>query len=329
MNIIDPISNKEYDLFSDVGKNLLKMYVNQLMTGGGGSRKSTRGGNPIGRGGKGKTYQRNKNTKSKTKPGNKSSRINRKTQQQQQHIKQAQEKFIKKKLKHIEQKMEHPLYKASFKNIISGNIQPQEFIDIKDKLELPKKDDKYITMMLQQQIELSTYTAVGALKQTTIGLKGLMDNRKSWWERMLFAILFLSLFRTVAPTSLDINSLTTAEIINFGEYSYDYLNMVDKEREENDNKAAAAGAVDTHLSKSEGQKIIAEGYLKHIESLLKLAEGYTAPGWVIHKLKSIPGKIDNLGENKQLFIKGFMLLILSYFMYNMGIYHVATNRYII
>lgn len=320
MNIIDPISNKEYDLFTDVGKNLLKMYVNQLMTGG--SRKSTRGG-------KGNTQSSRYNTGHihKNRQGIKSSRTTNKTnQEQQQHKRRVQNKFIKNKIKQIETEMQHPLYKVLFENtnsfienIISENIDPEELIDIKDKLELTEDDEKYINMMIKQQIDLSTYTAVGALKQTIIGLNGLMDNRKSWWERILFAILFLSLFRSVAPAFIDTQSNlpTTAGFTEFGRYSFEYFQSLDKEREQNDNDKTAAAAADVHLSKPEGQKITAEGYLESV------------PRKVINKLKSIPDKIENLGENKQLYIKGFMLVILGIIMYNMGLYKVSTTRSLI
>lgn len=327
MNIIDPISNKEYDLFTDAGKKLLKMYVNQLMTGG--SRKSTkRGGNPKGRGGKGKTYQNtSRNSFSKTKGGLKSLRTTHKTeQQQQQHKRHVQNKFIENKIKQIDEIIKNPLYNTSFKNanslvknIISKNINPIELINIKDKLKLTEEDEKYINMMIGQQIDLSTYTAVGASKQTTMGLKGLMGSQKSWWERMLFAILLLSLFRSVAPAFIDIQSNLpiTAGFTEFGGYSFEYFESLDKEREENDAAAAAVAAADVHLSKSKGQKVTAEGYLKSV------------PKNVIDQIQSISGKIDNLGENKQLYIKGFMLVILGIIMYNMGFYHVATNRYLI
>ena len=331
MNIIDPISNKEYDLFSDVGKNLLKMYVKQLMTGGSG--KSKKGGNPRGRGGTGKTYQRNQNSKKtlETKAGKKSSITYTKTQQQQQKARErVQNKFFRKKIKEINKEINNaatdPLYNTSFQNadgifenIIDENITPEDLINIRHKLQLTKEDEKYINMMIKQQMDLSTRSAAGALKQTTMGLKGLMDNRKSWWERMLFAILFLSFFRSVAPTFIDIESNLpiTAGFTEFGGYSFDYFQMLNKEREKNDITAAVAAAADVHLSKSEGQKITAEGYLKSV------------PTQVIEKIQSISGKIDDLGENKSLYMKGFMLVILGIIMYNMGLYNVSTNRSLI
>ena len=129
-------------------------------------------------------------------------------------------------------------------------------------------------------------------------------------------ILFLSFFRSVAPTFIDIESNlpTTA---GFGGYSYNYFKMLDKEREKNDIDAASLGAADVHLSKSKGQKIAAEGYLKSV------------PKQVIEKLKSISGKIDDLGENKSLYMKGFMLVILGIIMYSMGLFKVSTNRSLI
>lgn len=324
MNIIDPISNKEYDLFSDVGKNLLKMYVKQMMTGGSG--KSKKGGNPGGRGGKGKKKIKRKNPL-KTKAGKKSSIIHIKTQKKQKkHITKAQNRFIRKKIKEINKAAKIPLYNTSFENansifenIINENVNSHDLINIKDKLKLTEEDEEYINMMIKQQIDLSTYTAGSALKQTTLGLTGLMDNRKSWWERMLFAILFLSFFRSVAPTIIDMESNLpiTAGFTEFGGYSFDYFQMLNKEREKNDVTAAASAAADVHLSKRKGQKIIAEGYLKSV------------PTQVIEKIQSISGKIDDLGENKQLYMKGFMLVILGIIMYNMGLYNVSTNRSLI
>lgn len=334
MNIIDPISNKEYDLFSDVGKNLLKMYVNKLMTGG-----SRKGGNPKGRGGGGKTYRHKPSTKasSKSRQGIKSSKIQIKTQQAQNDLRRrAQETFIKRKLKQIEKEMEDPLYEDSFrngnsfiKNIENNHIKPKELINIKYKLKLTEKDkeyinmieedENYINMMLKQQIELSTYTAVSAFKQTQIGLAGLMNPKKPLWERMVFAILFLSLFRSIAEKVIDpqTNLPITAGFTEFGGYSYDYFKMIDKEREKIDNEAAAAAAADNILTKKKGIIITANEYLKSV------------PTDVIDKIQEISGKIDNLGENKQLYIKGIMLVILGIVMYHMGLYKVPSGRYLI
>ena len=69
MNIIHPLTNEAHDINSEEGINLLKKYVNTLMKGG--SKQSSKsaskpGGNPKGRSGKGKTY--NKQTQSRYNP---------------------------------------------------------------------------------------------------------------------------------------------------------------------------------------------------------------------------------------------------------------------
>jgi hypothetical protein len=74
--ITDPISGNEYSIFSSKGHKLLKSYVSIIMSGG--ARKSQRksqskpnkGGNPRGRQGTGKTYERLVNT-SRTSKQNK------------------------------------------------------------------------------------------------------------------------------------------------------------------------------------------------------------------------------------------------------------------
>lgn len=59
-NIVDPQTNELHSIFSNHGTSLLKKYVTLLQNGG-----SRKGGNPKGRGGKGKTHVKSKKNKSK------------------------------------------------------------------------------------------------------------------------------------------------------------------------------------------------------------------------------------------------------------------------
>jgi hypothetical protein len=339
MNIIHPLTNEVYDIHSEEGLNLLKKYVNTLMTGG--SKKSKKnsskpGGNPKGRGGKGKT--RGKHTQSKYSSNTHKSRTSRQTTKvQMQNAKNAklhlQKIRLKKKLIDNELNELSETYPVVGQLINNFDIIVNQAIynpsAIKELQKTMKEDTKYFSQMFDSTLNLSSYTAVGNIKQSTFAFQGLTNNLKkhSWWEKFLFALLFLSVFRAnytlIASPSTEL--VESNQFLTFGSEAFSFYQEIWKQREKADIDLMTSrrDLADT----TEGQRSVSRGY----RTLAKTIQPYLKkiiPETILEKIAQGGRKFADPNE-RGLYLNGLLYTLIVALVYVLGLYNVSTNNYLI
>jgi hypothetical protein len=276
MNIIHPLIREAHDINSEEGINLLKKYVNTLMTGGSKRTSSKPGGKPQGRGGTGKTH--GKNTQSRYIPNTYNSKSSLKTAKViKQHNKSEHLRKLRLKKTLIDKELNelsdtYPVFGQLIHNfdiIVNQAIYNPSVIK---ELKTMKEDPEYFNQ-IDKYLKLSSYGAVGEVGQSKFAINELLNLKKhSWWAKILFALLFLSVFRA-NYTFFGFHSTELVEsnkFLAFGSDAYNFYRDVWKQREEADVRLMASRS-DLVYTRS-GQMSVARGYgplAKTIQPYLK------------------------------------------------------------
>ena len=107
---------------------------------------------------------------------------------------------------------------------------------LREQLE-PEDQSLVDSIDYDKAIALSSYSVAGSLTQTNIGFQNMLNKKYTWWEKMMFAILFLiskSQYKAISNMLQGNQPEEILKFYTFGQDAYNFYKSTWEERTKED-----------------------------------------------------------------------------------------------